>query len=100
MVSPHVFSQLVLRALLWLFVILPLSRPTRPVTAPAVPALPEPLTPKRPRSNEPKPFEGRTHKPHGALCDQDTASPQAPPPVPPDPIAPTHRRPREVDTRL
>ena len=98
MVSHHVFSQLVLRALLWLFVILPLSRPKRPVTAPAVPALPEPLTPTRPRSNEPKPFEGLTHKPHCALCAQDTASPKAPPPVPPDPMAPTHRRPREVDT--
>jgi len=56
MVSHHVFSQLVLLALLWLFVILHLSQPKRPVTAPVVPALPEPLTPKRPRSNEPKPF--------------------------------------------
>ena len=52
MVSHHVFSQLVLLALLWLFVILHLSWPKRPVTTPAVPALPEPLTPKRPRSNE------------------------------------------------
>jgi hypothetical protein len=25
-------------------------------------------------------------------------SPKAPPPVPPDPMAPTHRRPRAVDT--
>ena len=98
MVSQHVFSQLVLLALLWLFVILHLSWPKRPVTTPAVPALPEPLTPKRPRSNEPKPFEGLTHKPHCALCEQDTASPKALPPVPPDPMAPPHRRPREVDT--
>ena len=58
MVSHHVFSQLVLLALVWLFVILRLAWPKRPVTTPAVPALPEPLTPKRPRSNEPKPFEG------------------------------------------
>src|SRR5215470_18205349 len=98
MVSHHVFSQLVLLALLWLFVILHLAWPKRPVTTPAVPALPEPLTPKRPRSNEPKPFDGLTHKPYCALCDQDTASPKALPPVPPDPMAPTHRRPREVDT--
>ena len=98
MVSQHVFSQLVLLALLWLFVILHLSWPQRPATTPAVPALPEPLTPKRPRSNEPKPFEGLTHKPHCALCEQDTASPKALPPVPPAPMAPTHRRPREVDT--
>jgi IS1 family transposase/transposase-like protein len=98
MVSHHVFSQLVLLALLWLFVILHLSWPKRPVTTPAVPALPEPLTPTRPRSNEPQPFEGLTHTPHGALCAQDTASPKAPPPVPPAPMAPTHRRPRAVDT--
>ena len=43
-------------------------------------------------------FRGPPHKPHCALCDQDTASPKASPPVPPDPMAPTHRRPREVDT--
>ena len=98
MVSHHVFSQLVLLALLWLFVILHLSWPKRPVTTPAVPALPEPLTPKRPRSNEPTPFEGLTHKPPCALCAQDTVSPTAPPPVLPDPMAPTHRRPREGDT--
>jgi IS1 family transposase len=98
MVSHHVFSQLVLLALLWLFVIVHLAWPKRPVTAPAVPALPAPLPPKRPRSNDPKPFEGLTHKPHCALCAQDTASPQAPPPVPPAPMAPTHRRPRAVDT--
>src|SRR5499427_342398 len=100
MVSHHVFSQLVLFALLWLFVILHLSRPKRPVMAPAVPALPEPLKPKRPRSNAPKPFEGLTHKPHCALCERDTASPPAPPPIPPDPMAPTNRRPRKVDTSM
>ena len=98
MVSHHFFSQLVLLALLWLFVILHLFRPKRPVPTPAEPALPALLTPKRPRSNEPKPFEGLTHKPHYALCEQDTASPKAPPPVPPDPMAPPHWRPRAVDT--
>src|SRR5215510_2863981 len=65
----------------------------RVVTAPAAPALPEPLTPTRPRSNEPKPFEGLTQKPHCALCEQDPAYPLAPPPVPPDPVPPTNRRP-------
>ncbi len=98
MVSHHFFSQLVLFALLWLFVILHLSRPKRAVTAPAAPALPEPLTPKRPCSNEPKPFEGLTQKPHCALCARDTAYPKAPSAGPPAPMAPTHRRPREVDT--
>ena len=91
------FSQLVLFALIWLF-ILHLPWPQRAVTVPAAPAQPEPLKPKRHRSNEPKPFEGLTHKPHCALCERDTAHPPSPPPVPPDPLPSTHRRPREVDT--
>jgi IS1 family transposase len=99
MVSHQVFSQLVLFALIWLFIILHLTWPKRPMATPATPTEePEPLTPKRHGSNEPKPFEGLTHKPHCALCERDPASPQVPPPVPPDPIPPTNRRPREVDT--
>ena len=101
MVSSHVFSQLVLFALLWLVVIVYLIRPKRPVTAPATPTEePEPLTPKQPRSHEPKPFEGLTHKPPCALCERETASPPAPLPVPPDPMPPTTRRPRTVDTSM
>src|SRR5262249_43543590 len=90
----------VLFALLWLFVVLHLTRPKRPVTAPAMPTEPESLKPKRHRSNEPKPFEGLTQKPHCALCEHDTAHPQAPPPVPPEPMPPTNRRLREIDTSL
>ena len=100
MVSHHLVSQLVLLALLWLFVILHLSWPKRAVTAPAVPTEPEPLQPKRSRSNEPRPFEGLIQKPHCALCERDAAYPKPPPPVPPDPMAPTNRRPREVDTSM
>jgi transposase-like protein len=100
MVSNHFFYQLVLFALIWLVVLLHLTRPKRLVTAPAAPALPEPLKSKRPRSHEPKPFEGLTQKPHCALCERDTASPKAASPVPPDPMVPTHRRPREVDTSM
>jgi IS1 family transposase len=98
MVSYHFVYQLVLCALLWLFIILHLTRPKPGVSAPVTPAEPEPLTPKRHRSSEPKPFEGLTHKPPCALCERETPHPQAPPPIPPDPITPTHRRPREVDT--
>src|SRR5262249_57935054 len=83
MVSHHVVYQLVLFALFWLFVILHLTRPKHPVTAPDTPADPESLTPKRHRSSEPKPFEGLTHKPHCALCEQETSHPQTPPPVAP-----------------
>jgi hypothetical protein len=99
MVSHHFVYQLVLFALIWLFIILPLNRPKCPVLAPATPtAEPEPLKPKRHRSNVPQPFEGLTHKPHCALCERENAPPQAPPPVPPDPMPATNRRPREVDT--
>ena len=98
MVSHHFVYQLVLFALIWLFVMLHLSRPKRAVMAPAAPAALQPIQPKRPRSNEPKPFEGLTQKPHCALCERETAHPQAPPPVPPDPLPATNRRPREVDT--
>lgn len=52
MESPLFFSQLVLFALLWLFIILHLLQPKRPVTVTESPAAPEPMTPKRRRSNE------------------------------------------------
>jgi hypothetical protein len=48
----------------------------------------------------PKAFAGLTHKPHCALCERDTASPPASPPIPPAPMTPTHRRPRKVDTSM
>ena len=55
MVSPHVFSQLILIVFLWLVVIVHLTRSKRPVTAPATPTVePEPLTPKRHRSTAPQ----------------------------------------------
>jgi hypothetical protein len=98
MVSPLLFYQLVLFAFIWIFVILHLTRPKRRGTTLAAPALPEPLKPTRSRSNEPKPCEGLTRKPHCVLCERDPAPPQAPPPGPPGPMPSTHRRPRAVDT--
>jgi hypothetical protein len=99
MVSHHVFSQLVLFALLWLFIIVHLTWPKRPMAAPATPTEePELLKSQRPHSHEPKPFAGLTHKPHCALCERETTPPHALPPVPPDPLPPTNRRPRGVDT--
>jgi IS1 family transposase len=98
MESPLFFSQLVLFALIWFFIILHLPWPQRTVPVPAAPAQPEPLKPKRHRSTEPQPFEGLTHKPLCALCERETAPPQAPPPIRPDPMPSTNRRPREVDT--
>ena len=96
--SHHFVSPLVLCALLWLFVILHLTRPKPAVVASAASALLEPLKPKRPRSHEPTPCAGLTHKPSGALCARDPAYPNVPPPGPPDPLPPTTRRPRAVDT--
>jgi len=100
MVSPLFFYQLVFFALIWFFVVLHLAWPKRPLPALATPPEPEPLQPTRHRSNEPKPFEGLTHKPHCALCERDTASPKPPPPVPPDPMPPTNRRPRKIDAPI
>jgi hypothetical protein len=93
MVSHLVYYQLALLAILWLFIMLHLTGPKPGQTTPPVPA-----QPKRKRSTAPKAFEGLTHKPRCALCELETAPPQAPPPVPPDPMPPTNRRPREVDT--
>lgn len=74
MESHHVFSQLILFALLGLAVIVHLTRSKCLVTAPAAPTEePEPINPQHHRANEPKPFAGLAHKPHGVLCDQDTA---------------------------
>ena len=99
MVSHHVFSQLVLFALLWLFILVHLTWPKRPMAAPATPTEePEPLKSQRHHANEPKPFAGLTHQPHCALCERETTPPHALPPVPPDPMPPTNRRPRGVDT--
>src|SRR5215813_22489 len=98
MVSHLFYYQLALLALLWLFVLLPLSWPRRSETPPPVPATP--ITSKRKRSPEPTAFEGLTHKPHCALCERETAQPKAPAPVPPAPMPPTNRRPRKVDTSM
>ena len=98
---PHlVYYQLVILGLLWLWVMLHLAWPSQAAASPQRPAEPTPIKPKRTRSTAPKPFAGLTHKPHCALCEQETAHPQAPPPVRPDPMPPTNRRPRTVDTSM
>lgn len=96
---PHlVYYQLVMLVLLWLCVMRPSLWPSPGPGAPPTRAAPTPSQAKRQPSNDPKPFEGLTPKPHCALCERDLASPQAPPPVPPNPMPPTTRRPREVGT--
>src|SRR5712691_4077826 len=95
MVSPLLYSQLALLAIIWLFVMLPL-----PESKPSLPAPPVPVKPKRKRTPEPTAFEGLTHKPHCVLCEQATGESALAPPVRPDPMPPTNRRPRTVDTAL
>src|SRR5215467_6176309 len=94
---PHLFDyQLIVVGLLWLFVRLSLPWPS-----PSGPQEPRPATlstTRRPRGKEPHPLGGLTRKPLCVLCDQDATQPTPPPPVRPEPMPPTHRRPRAIDT--
>jgi hypothetical protein len=84
MVSHLFYYQLALLALIWLFVMLHLGWPGR-----SAPPPPAPDTPRKPkRSTEPKTFEGLTHKPSCAWCEQDTGETNPVPPVRPDPCPP------------
>ena len=64
----------------------------------------QPIAPSKPprhtRSKEPKPFAGLTQRPQCVLCEHEAAHPHAPPPAPPEPMPPTNRRPRTVDTSM
>ena len=94
---PHlVYYQLAIIILLWLCLMLPHLWPSSSGGAPKTP--PPPITPKRRRTREPQPFAGLTHKPHCALCEQQTAQNAPAPPPRPNPMPPTNRRPRTVDT--
>src|SRR4029453_11889983 len=95
MISPLFYYQLALLALIWLFVMLHVTWSEPSLTTPAVPA-----KPKRKRSTEPQPFAGLTHKPPCALCDQETLHTAPASPRRPDPMPPTNRRPRTVDTSM
>jgi transposase-like protein len=95
MVSHLFYYQLALLAIIWLFVMLHVTWSEPGLTTPAVPA-----KPKRKRSTEPKPFAGLTQKPHCALCDQETLYTAPASPLRPDPMPPTNRRPRTVDTSM
>jgi hypothetical protein len=97
MISHQFYYQLVVLGFLWLFGMLCWARPSACVAGRQRPA--NPTKPRRKRSNEPHPFAGLTQKPHCALCEQDVTHPH-PPPLPPDPIPPTNRRPREIDTSM
>jgi transposase-like protein/IS1 family transposase len=95
MVSHLFYYQLALLAIVWLFVMLHL-----PESKPSLPAPSVPVKPKRKRSTEPTAFEGLTRKPHCGLCEPETGETHPPPPVRPDPMPRTNRRPRTVETSM
>jgi hypothetical protein len=96
MISHLFYYQLVLLGLLWLLVMLHVAWPSPGTMSPPRPA--KPLKPRHQPSQDPKPFAGLTQKPHYVLCEHAAAHPHTPPPAPPEPMPPTHRRPRTVDT--
>ena len=99
MIPPLFFYQLALLGLLWLCVMLHLAWPSRgPVSSRRLVEPETPVKSRRQRSNAPTPFGGLTHKPPCALCAHEASHLTPPPPMRPDPMSPTNRRPRQVDT--
>ena len=86
MVSHLFFYQLVLIALVWLFVMLLYAGLSERARHPSPAA---PIAPRRQRSTEPKPFAGLTHQPHCALWERAPGQSTAPPPTRPAPMPPT-----------
>jgi IS1 family transposase len=96
MVPTLFFYHLGLVALVCIFLLLCSLGPNH-AAARRQPIVP-PKLPRRTRSKEPKPFPGLTQRPQCALCEHEAAHPHVPPPAPPEPLPPTNRRPRTVDT--
>ena len=77
MISNLVVYQLVLIALVWVFLMLSWLWPSEPAAARPIP--PTPVTPPRKRSTAPKPFPGLTRKPSCAACEQAIEAPRLTP---------------------
>jgi hypothetical protein len=92
------FYQLVLIALVGLFILLQLAEPNRAASSPQRPVEPGPSKSKRNRSAEPTPFPGLTQKPPCPRCTSESEVVVAPTPLRPEPMALPNRRPRRVDT--
>ena len=100
MISHHVSYQLAILGFLWLCIMLHCGWPSRSTRSHPQPTALVSLTCKRKRSTAPKAFEGLTQRPHCAACAHDANHPQGPPPLRPDPMPPTNRRPRIIDTSM
>src|SRR5881628_1548949 len=97
MIANLVFYQLVLIALVWVFLILSWLWPSEPAAARPLP--PTPVTPPRKRSTAPTPFPGLTRKPHCDACEHTIEDRRLPlPSAPPPKIISTRGRRRHVDT--
>jgi IS1 family transposase/transposase-like protein len=100
MVSHLFFYQLGLLVFVWLFLLLHLSGPSRAAPTTQRPTERALIPPKRHRSTEPQAFAGLTQKPFCPLCDARREEIIASMPIRPDPLPPTNRRPREIDTSM
>ena len=98
MISPLFFYQLVLIGLIWLFILLHLSGSSRNTVSQLRCAEGNPMPAKRKRRRAPKPVAGLTQRPPCPHCEAESAAVAVPPPIPPDPMPATNRRPRTVDT--
>src|SRR6266568_7806620 len=95
--TPHLFFyQLVLIALVWVFLMLYGLWPLEP--AAVRPPPPKPVTPPRKRSCAPQPFIGPTRKPPCDACEEGVAPRREPPCAPPPLMVSTRGRRRQVDT--
>src|SRR6266700_3513130 len=94
---PHLFFyQLVLIALVWVFLMLYGLWPLEPAAVRPTP--PKPVTPPRKRSCAPQPFIGPTCKPPCDACEEGVAPRREPPCAPPPLMVSTRGRRRQVDT--
>ena len=96
MVPTLFFYQLGLVALVCVFLMLCWLWPND-AASPHQPIMPTKPS-RRKRSKEPKPFAGLTQRPPCALCEREATQAHEPPPAPPEPMPPTTRRPRTVET--
>ena len=96
MVPTLFFYHLGLVTLVCIFLLLCALWPSN-ATAYRQPIVP-PKPPRPTRSKAPKPFAGLIQRPQCVLCEHEAAQPHVPPPVPPEPMPATNRRPRTVET--